>query len=242
MYSGVRTTLDNEIAVGTSQARNIDAIEAYAPTLAGLKTRQRVSTNTLATFELCKDDPCETQPFRLIYDTENIGSGKSGTTLSQHLNNQISRIRTPAGYYIEIFEGGGYTGKRLVFGHPTASKSFSMKQFGVDDNISSFIVRPFPTEKNGVKLCKKINCRGGSVTRTVGSVPSMPRRVGAANLSRIILSPGWKIEIFDGPNFRGASKVFFNAHSSVELSIKLRNENADWNDRTKSFIVSTLDS
>jgi hypothetical protein len=156
-------------------------------------------------------------------------------------DNSISRINTPQGYYIEVFDETNFSGARWVFGHKTLEKSFNLRTFAADNKISSFVIHQVPAS-GSVKLCKNMGCRNGSVNRSVGSYKRMPPRnsIGNNALSRVILEPGWKIQIFTKQDFQGESKVFENPHASQSLSIKFKKEHRAWNNVANSFIVSSI--
>jgi hypothetical protein len=67
-----------------------------------------------------------------------------------------------------------------------------------------------------------MRCNEGVINRAVGSFRRMPNKIGDKNLTRIVLSPTWKIELFEEENFAGESIVIFNTHHSAKKSVKFR--------------------
>jgi hypothetical protein len=222
---------------GTAIENNIVKMEQFAPRLAAsVETKTGTINSGGPAFQLCTNDPCEENPV-VVNDSYN-GNGQAATLDTG--NDSISRINTPQGYYIEVFEGTEFLGTRWVFGHKSQDKSFNLKSFAADNKVSSFVIHQVPSG-GSVKLCKNMNCKNGAVKRGVGSYQKMPKkRVADSSLSRVILPPGWKIQIFTKRNFQGESTVFENPHASQSLSIKFRKEHRAWNKKTNSFIVSTI--
>jgi hypothetical protein len=228
-YEGAKT--------GTTLTNNIVRMEQFAPTLAA-SVEANTDTNSSGgpAFELCTNDPCEENP--VVVDDSYNGNGQAATLDTG--DNSISRINTPEGYYIEVFDETDFSGARWVFGHKKKEKSFNLRSFLANNKISSFVIHQVP-DKGSVKLCKNMSCRNGAVNRGVGSYTSMPKRkIGDSKLSRVILQPGWKIQIFTEQNFEGESTFFENPHASKSLSIKFRKEHKKWNNKVNSFIVSSI--
>jgi hypothetical protein len=229
-YEGAKT--------GTTLENNIVRMEQFAPSLAAL-VEANTDTNSSGgpAFELCTNDPCEENPV-VVNDSYN-GNGQAATLDTG--DNSISRINTPEGYYIEVFDESEFWGVRRVFGHKKREKSFNLSSFAVDNKISSFVIHQVPG-RGSVKLCKNMSCKNGSVNRSVGSYRRMPAgSIGDSSLSRVILQPGWKIQIFTEQNFEGESRSFENPHASKSLSIKFRKEHSAWNNKVNSFIVSSIE-
>jgi hypothetical protein len=167
------------------------------------------------------------------------GNGQAAT-LATGDKSIFLRINTPQGYYIEVFNETDFSGARRVFGHKTQEKSFNLSSFAADNKISSFVIHRVP-DSGSVRLCKNMDCKNGSVNRGVGSYRSMPAgSIGDSSLSRLIIQPGWKIQIFTERNFEGESRLFENPHASQSLSIKFTEEHSAWDNKVNSFIVSTI--
>jgi hypothetical protein len=232
-YEGVKT--------GTARENNIARMEQFAPTLAAL-TEAKNTNNALGNsggsdFQLCTSNPCEDNP--VVVNHSYNGNGKAANM--DMGDNIISRINTPEGYYIEVFEETDFSGARWVFGHKTREKSFNLSFFAANNKISSFVIHQVPAS-GSVTLCKNMSCKHGDINRGVGSYKKMPPAdiIGDSNLSRVILQPGWKIQIFTQQNFQGESKVFENSHASQKLSIKFIKEHREWNNKANSYIVSSI--
>jgi hypothetical protein len=154
-------------------------------------------------------------------------------------DNMFSRINTPAGMYIEVFRDYQYKGNWWVFGSRNSDMSYSLAGLGADHRIRSFIIRTIPS--GGVTLCKNMNCENGKVTRSVGSYKSMPAAaIGDNDLSRVILPPQWKIQVFVDESFQGSSKSFTNGHAKANLSIKFLDAYSIWNSKVSSYSISTI--
>lgn len=210
------------------------------------ETNNNVVNNvpTVAPFELCNNNPCEANPFVASLDFDS-GKGRAANLPTE--NKQMSLLTTSAGYYIELFEESVYSGRRLVFGHRQDELTIDLSSFTSGDSgtgsiaVNSFIVRTYPVGR--VRLCRDFKCRKkSSIWLKIGSYPTMPNKVNEKELSSIVLSAGWQIEIFEEPNFGGASKVFWNRNNRGKLPITFEDELSEWNDRAKSFIISTLDN
>jgi hypothetical protein len=271
LYFSTQRTRYEGHAIGTWFEDNIATMDSYAPVLAGLKDPPMVADAEHASIavsppdvRLCNHRPCEDHPLVVSIDHNprdgdmtNFERGDSALNDNESVaadetamitwDNVISRIEVPAGYFIEVFQEQYYGGIRRVFGGVNdddgefEDRVYITEGYGLGDTISSYIVREIPANQM-VRLCKKTNCRRGNKNRSVGSYDAMPdRAIGDNNLSRIDLPPKWSIELFDGPNFQGESKLMVNEDKATWMSIQLVGMNANWNDRTGSFIISTID-
>jgi hypothetical protein len=186
----------------------------------------------------------------------------------------VSSVRIPAGVSLEVFGNFEFQGVRRVFGVPLAeensiavlaaarsSPSFesilnlSMRDYGMDNRISSFIIRRIPADET-VTLCSSFTCGNlsGRGNFSVGSYITMPGSIGEDRLSRISLPPGWKIQVFEARRFRGESLILTNSiernhshhvwandgASSQHLVVEFRGQYAEWNRRVRSMIISTI--
>ena len=150
------------------------------------------------------------------------------------------------GYSIEIFDSYFYRVRRMIFGDRHSGKVYPMSSFtdvswtGTGNvTIGSFIVRSYPAGQ--VHLCRTYDCQTQtSVSLRVGIYETVPAIIGDNDLSSIIVSPGWKIEIFDEVNLQGQSRIFQNAHRTAKLHFKFMYQYKAWNEQTSSFIISTI--
>lgn len=192
----------------------------------------------------------------------------------------VSSIRIPAGISLEVFGDYEFQGTRRVFGVPLLAEesvgitvvatrsgpttnfesilNISMGDYGMDNRVSSFIIRSIPTDE-AVNLCSTFSCSdwGGKGDFSVGSYNFMPSEIGEDRLSLVRLPPGWKIQIFEARRFRGESLTLTNAFernhldqfvgtnyqpsNNQPLVIEFRDEYAEWNNRVRSMIISTTE-
>jgi hypothetical protein len=218
-----------------------------------VKTLRLIVLFKIQPIEFCRGDPCEDAALM-------VSENYNGNGQCPHIpgSDVVSSIRIPSGISLEVFGNTNFEGTRRVFGVPLEEEpstslesilNVSMGDYGMDNRISSFIIRRIPADER-VTLCTTFNCgnRGGSGDFSVGSYNTMPRSIGEDLLSRIRLPPGWKIQVFEARRFRGESLILTNniernhnhRTSSQPLVIEFQGEYAEWNGRVRSMIISTM--
>lgn len=156
-------------------------------------------------------------------------------------DNVVSSLQIPPGISMEVFEDYNFTGARRVFGN-LKSTVVSLVDYEMDNAISSFILRAIPIEER-VTLCSTFTCLGGTSERfSVGSYMTMNgTTIEEDTLSRVILPPGWHIELFEGRRFRGESLLLSNdIGNERSLNVRFQRAYAAWNNRVRSMIIGTL--
>lgn len=229
-YSSTRTTYQGN-PIGMSGLKNIETMDNFATILQGNKP----AVGQDKTFILCHDNPCEAVP--LIVNDQYNGDGKAPVIPG---DNSMSKVFTPAGMYMEVFEDYNYGGKRWVFGNRFSDMVFGLYWFGAQNRISSFIIKTAP-QSVSVMMCQDYDCSTGKVWRSVGSYKKMPAEIGDDDLSRVVLPPKFSIECFVHSGFKGHSRLFENGHATASLSLELRKEYIWWNDKVSSYTIATID-
>lgn len=256
-YSNVRTTYEGWKVGVAGKANNLRTMEFNAPsveTLGGSTVPQHEP------IRLCQEDPCEDAPI-LISQVYN-GNGKCSHVPG---SNQVASLSIPAGFSIEVFEGINFDPSlaRRVFGSLEDLVRVSLQDYRMKHKVRSFIVRPIPPEGTGILFCTTARsssfsssaCFGTGANSpqrlSVGSYPIFPEKLGGTDgyLSRLVLPPGWKIELFEETEFGGESLVLANDPMTGKpaadgepkpLGFRFRNKYESWRNRTRSMIISTV--
>eukprot|EP00934_Nitzschia_sp_Nitz4_P004823 Nitzschia sp. Nitz4//scaffold173_size47512//3627//5744//NITZ4_007151-RA/size47512-augustus-gene-0.0-mRNA-1//1//CDS//3329538781//4813//frame0 len=234
-YSNNITTYEGH-AVGTTQLQNnLRTIQVNALDVA----MSAETKSEMMPIELCHEDPCEEAP--LMVSENYNGDGKCAYVPG---DNEFSSLRLPPGIALEAFAEQNFTGDRRVFAasSETDMTNISLQEYDFDLELSSFIIRPLPTSA-GVTLCSTYTClHTTATTLSIGSYRTMSETdIAEDTLSRIILRPGWKVEVFEERRFLGESLVLSNdPENTSPLSIRFQRAYSDWNNRVRSIIIGTI--
>ncbi len=164
----------------------------------------------------------------------------------------ISSIQIPSGYRVVVYDGPNFTGNYRIL-------TYSIDNFAAEgngqwnDRIQSMVVesansnttiinnnnnipgRPQPTIVNSdiVMAYADVMYQGSVQPLAVGSytgnqlIGTPPR-----TLSSIKIPPGYKVTVYDGPNFNGDYRVL-----TYSIDNFAAEGNGQWNDRVSSIIV-----
>lgn len=188
-----------------------------------------------------------------IYSNPNFSGGSYSFTEGSYRGNQLlvvgarntSSIVVPPGFRARVFTGANFDGSSREI--TNTINDFGAEGAGWNKAISSMIVErigsvggvtPMPQRPepfvNSVVAYADVDYRGASQTFTLGRYTGgMLTGVGMRTISSIQIPAGYKVTVFEGANFDGASRVFY--YGSVQ---NLATEgNGSWNDRISSVIV-----
>lgn len=154
-------------------------------------------------------------------------------------NDQLSSFRVPSGYSITLYTDANYRGRRISYNNDVNCLSSEW-----NDQISSVYITYDRYNSGGnnnnnnnnnnnwgtVTIYEDENFNGRSVTLGPGSYDYLPK-VGFRDnaLSSLQLPQGWKVVLYDQPNFRG--------NSYTVLRTKDRFNFSGWGDRASSMII-----
>ena len=161
----------------------------------------------------------------------------------------ISSIQIPPGFKVTVYEGPTFNGESRIL-------SYSINNFAIEgqgrwnDRIQSMVIerdgypsqqvntnvptRPQPTATNDVVMAYADAMYQGSTQNlpvgsyTANQMPGTPPRT----ISSIRIPPGYKVTVFDGPNFNGDYRVL-----TYSIDNFVSEGGGKWNDRISSIIV-----
>jgi len=155
-------------------------------------------------------------------------------------NDKLSSFKVASGYSITLYENANYSGKSITY---TGDNNCLNRDW--NDKVSSIYIAR--NNNNGgnwnngnnnnnnnsydqVTIFENEDFGGRSVSLRVGSYANLSR-VGFSQkaLSSIQLPAGWKVVLYDQPNFRGSSYTVLRTKDKFHLS--------GWNDRAASMII-----
>ncbi len=192
-----------------------------------------------------------------IYANPFFSGGSYSFTEGSYRGNQLlvvgmrntSSIVVPPGFRARVFTGANFDGSSREI--TNTINDLGAEGAGWNKAISSMIVerigmvggnipppqRPEPFV-NSVVAYADVDYRGASQTFTLGRYTGgMLTGVGQRTISSIQIPTGFKVTVFEGANFDGASRVFY--YGSVQ---NLATEgNGSWNDRIASLVVQRAD-
>ncbi len=134
-------------------------------------------------------------------------------------NDDITSLTIPTGYTVTVYENDNFTGASKVFTSNTAWLA------DWNDRISSLKIAGLP-----IKVYQDINFGGYSVALGVGDYTlAQLQAKGVLNndITSLDIAQGYKVTLYDGDNFTGASIDFTATTAWI----------ADWNDRATSIRV-----
>ena len=154
-------------------------------------------------------------------------------------NDQLSSFRVPAGYSITLYTDANYRGRRISYNNDVNCLSGEW-----NDQISSvYVTYNYNNSGNNnntninnnwgsVILYEDENFGGRSVSLGAGSYAYLPNAGFSENtLSSLQLPRGWKVVLYDQPNFRGNSYTVLRTKDRFNIS--------GWGDRASSLIIYT---
>lgn len=145
----------------------------------------------------------------------------------------IGSMQLPSGYTVKVFDGDNLMGSSENF-----ISGFDCVSFSWRNRISSLVVEerggwnngsvPVPSE---LILYTDAGYKGQSATLLPGTYATMAEANGFPEkaLSSIQIPPGYRVVLYDQPNFRGKSYTMTASRSSFTLT--------NWNDRAMSIAV-----
>ncbi|MFZ9388266.1 MAG: beta/gamma crystallin-related protein [Chitinophagaceae bacterium] len=152
-------------------------------------------------------------------------------------NDALSSFRVPRGYSITIYSDARYRGRSATY-----TSDMSCLASDWNDQVSSvYISRNYGgggnnnnnnDYNNSVIIYEDENFSGRSASVGPGSYSNM-RQLGFPDnaLSSIQLPRGWRVVLYDQPNFRGSSYTVLRTKDRFMIS--------GWSDRASSMIVYT---
>lgn len=150
-------------------------------------------------------------------------------------NDALSSIRIPRGYSITIYSDSRYRGRSATYTgdvyclgsdwNDQVSSVYISRNYGGGGNNNN-------NYNNSVIIYEDENFGGRSASVGPGSYSNM-RQVGFPDnaLSSLQLPRGWKVVLYDQPNFRGSSYTVLRSKDRFMIS--------GWSDRASSMIVYT---
>ncbi len=155
-------------------------------------------------------------------------------------NDNLSSIRIPSGWSITVYEDAKYSGRSATY-----SGDVSCLSRDWNDKVSSVLITRnknnnnnnnnnyYPESSNDyVTLYEDENFGGKSITLRSGSINYLPN-VGFPDnaLSSLQLPAGWKVVLYDQPNFKGSSYNVLRTKNKFNFS--------GWADKASSMIIYT---
>jgi hypothetical protein len=150
-------------------------------------------------------------------------------------HDSISEFIVPPGFVLEYFEHGDFQGWYRAIGRRTWHWTHRLEGAygGQNDQVSSFRLRRIPA--GGVWLCQHHECGDQRIYYEMGwSAHAMPSEVPNDTLSRIYISAGWKVTIFEHDYWGGASTTFGSRSEAQNILLGYQ----WWNDKASSFVNS----
>jgi hypothetical protein len=122
-------------------------------------------------FKLCSDYPCRTDDSNTFYWE---GRYDAGGMPPQVPSDTLSFVYIPKGWTFQFFQHANFVGGTVIVGSYDYSISLSLATIGLDNWVSSFKIRKFPSSEM-VMLCQNNPCgTGGKYYARVGMWASMP--------------------------------------------------------------------
>ena len=162
-------------------------------------------------------------------------------------NDKLSSFRISPGYRITIFENSNYSGNSASYNNDVSclssywnDKTSSIRidrignNYGYDNNYNNNYYNNNNNNNpdNAVIIYSQENFGGRSAVLRPGSIAYLPD-VGFPDnaISSLQLPPGWKVVLYDQPNFRGSSYNVLRTKDKFLLS--------GWSNKASSLIIYT---
>ncbi|MGO4773138.1 RICIN domain-containing protein [Flavobacterium sp. W22_SRS_FK3] len=139
-------------------------------------------------------------------------------------DNDITSLTIPAGYVVTVYENDNFGGASKIF---TANSAWLNDW---NDRISSLKI--VDTNSSLVNVYQDVNFGGYTAGLNIGDytlAQLQAKGILDNDITSLKITEGYKVTVYDGDNFTGASKEFT---STTDWA-------GDWNDRTTSLRIST---